>query len=194
MDGPQSPEARRVWELSDEQILKVLEERASQLAIAKALGRLVKMLELAEGKAGKYRIGVQMAISFTKLYSQAFAPGSPGHPFRDFQSSAEQILGTASLREAQSNFVKTAIILREKPEIGPSLKRAAVSKVQRVENLIMGQNGSTFHREDIASLLPPDITTTDLGNGINKLLSTGKITRFSPGVYRKCASKQQPPA
>lgn len=78
----ENAETRRLYKLTDEEILEALRLRGNDFRVLDAFKFLVKMFEQASRGKPQLAPGLGVAIGLTKLYSLTFQPGHERHPFK----------------------------------------------------------------------------------------------------------------
>lgn len=192
-----SHEDSKVFQLSDEQLIRVVIERQKELCIALAFGGLVRMLEMAmERTHDDSAHGIAKAISLTKLYAQKFAPGDPKHPFKNFDLNSLPNIKVVPkpIPEPPKPTPKPTLepVTKPKPVVMASLPtkpkprmfRGEKSKMTKCTEAILSiPVGTVFRTVTILDMLKkdPDIRQQDVSNALfslkeRKLIFSGKNT------------------
>lgn len=156
-------EARRVFQLSDTQLLAILEERCARNRIEKMLSTMREMYSLALQKAkGNQVPGLQLAINLLDLYAQNYA-----HAKKPVEGQV------AALVRGETP-----------PKNGPPPDRPSAINVSRAVRGVYTQMGKQFSTQDVVSAINhPDATRSRVYAALRGLTLTDKLKLVAPNTF-----------
>lgn len=201
MSGPRGAlellENKKVWELSDHELLLLLQHRRGELAIAQAFEGIVKFLLLIKSK-GRDALWIEEAVQFVKLYSQNYAPGNSAHPFKDFERSVT-IMRAARPTTADVTPSRHEINGRDQNKLELMAEQRAarlalpakpaipvnktMPKMHRVMVKIKAFGSEQFTTRALQELIDDDCINQDMHNALAYAKRTGRVKQVAPGVY-----------
>lgn len=189
-------EGKRLYQLSDRQIIEALRGRGNELQVVKGFAFLVRMFETAAKSNPVAAPGLMSAIGLTQLYGRSFASGHEEHPFADVDANMTvasimaDVPRTAPLRPGP----KPRVYVERgsttggpvQPQNAPRVGRRpnAESKVG-IASALMLARPAEFTVKDIIADGGGRVTYADVQNAITKLIGKGTLRRNIPGVYSK---------
>lgn len=192
-------ENARVLNLTDAQLLMVLQQRRDELCTAKALAGLVRLFEVAKSQNPAAANGLQAAIGLTKLFSQQFAPGHEHHPFPNFNDTAKEVITKVS----------APVVITPKPAVTFTTEASNPqgrirlnkhnregTKTQRVSVVIHSMDlNSIFTYPDIQRQIQEkgykDLSYQDIANALDFEMGRDTIVRLGRGIFKLIDKKER---
>lgn len=199
--APELPETRKLWQLEDQEILKVLRNRGTELEIAFAFSRFINMLQITAESNSDAQQGIFISIGLAKLFSQTFAPGNPKHPFIGFDLSVAEIIRASVPQAREPRKINQDALLEPKPltrvEIEDPRERKARlratrlvegSKLSRInEHVLSFSKFRVFNTKELLKEVQvkiPEATPQDIANSMYRLKKLGLISKIDSGLYK----------
>ena len=207
-------EQKVAWQLSDAELLSIIQSRGSELATAKALGSLVRMLLLAQAK-GRKGMWIEEIVGLIKTYSQNFAPAHNDHPFPNFGVNnkiffneaptnadcapvATEVMSETHLRRAAMERQRAA---REAAPVIQAPARLAESSLGSMLTAVLDEDrynnskvrrvlrkaftlNQPFTRNDLRRVVDNDCGENDVNNGLSAGLRKNLLLSVGNGFYR----------